>query len=358
MSVARTRGLSVVGVRGGERPGSHGAAPGRSFMRAPAADAPLAMLAARLCAVFCLSGTVHVCRAADDISRELPVQIDVFGRLLLFNHNTVMMCFVVAVVLCLAAWLCTRSLKEVPGRGQALFEMVFTAFDGLVRQSIGPRTGRRYLPWIGSLFLFLWVCNMIGLLPVPHLDVGGEPFTDYNLNGRFDPGEFDPRHDGAGFFGKPNGHHDPGFLLPAFEEPTSDYNVPLALALLFVVGIGHMAHMRKHGIWGYVKSYFDPGGIMGLVMFPLNVVGKIAEVVSISFRLFGNIFGGVVILVVVGGLLHHLLLPVGLMGFFGIFVGTIQAFVFTMLALTYISLGVAEDEDEVPSQEGRTQTSS
>ena len=357
MSLVGERGLSFR-AHAGERSCLRGPVAGRCGSRALAAKSSLATLAARLCAVFCLIGLGHASRAAEDISRELPVQINVCGRLLLFNHNTVMMCFVVAALVCLAAWLCTRSLKEIPGKGQALFEMVFTAFDGLVRQSIGPRTGRRYLPWVGSLFLFIWVCNMVGLLPVPHIDVGGEPFTDYNLNGRFDPGEFDPRHDGAGLFGKPNGHHDPGFLLPAFEEPTSDYNVPLALALLFVVGIGHMAHMRKHGIGGYVKSYFDPGGIMGLVMFPLNVVGKIAEVVSISFRLFGNIFGGVVILVVVGGLLHHLLLPVGLMGFFGIFVGTIQAFVFTMLALTYISLGVAEDEDEAPSQEGRAQASS
>ncbi len=285
-------------------------------------------------------------RAAEDIARELPVQITVLGRDLMFNHNTVMMSFVVAVGVCAAAWLCTRSMREVPGKAQALFEMLFTAFDDLLRQSIGPKTGRRYLPWIGSLFLFIWVSNMVGLLPVPQTDVGAEAFRDFNHNGQYDPGEFAPQADGKALFGKVNGRHDPGFLLPAFEEPTSDYNVPLALALLFVVVIGHGAHIRKHGLSGYLKSYFDPGGIMGLIMFPLNVVGKLAEVVSISFRLFGNIFGGAVILIVVSGLLHHLLLPVGLKGFFGVFVGTVQAFVFTMLALTYISLGVAEGDEE------------
>ena len=180
------------------------------------------------------------------------------------------------------------------------------------------------------------------------------PLPHYNHNGRYDPGEFSAEADGKGLFGRRNGVHDPGFDLPAFEEPTSDYNVPLALALLFVVAIGHGAHIRKHGIGGYIKSYFDPGGVMGLIMFPLNVVGKIAEVVSISFRLFGNIFGGVVILVVVSGLLHHIVLPVGLMAFFGVFVGTVQAFVFTMLALTYISLGVAEDEAAEPAEDEAT----
>ncbi|MFW5856504.1 MAG: F0F1 ATP synthase subunit A [Planctomycetota bacterium] len=272
-----------------------------------------------------------------DIERELPVQIGGFY----FNHNTVLMCFVVAVLICVLAWLAVRALQEKPGRGQALFEMVFSAFDDLVRQSIGERTGRKYLPWIGSLFLFLWVCNMIGMLPIHHSFLGGERWNDYNHNGLYDPHEFDKSYDTDG-----DGVHDPGIYLPAFEEPTADYNVPLAMALLFVLGIGHGGHIRKHGLGGYVKGYFDPGGFMGVVMFPLNVVGKIAELVSISFRLFGNIFGGVVIIIVVSGLLHHLVLPVGLLGFFGVFVGTVQAFVFTMLALTYISLGVAEEEEE------------
>ncbi len=297
--------------------------------------------AAALAAAAAASGLAR--GAQEGIERELPVQIRVFGSLLEFNHNTVLMSFVVAVLVCACAWLCARRLREVPGRAQALFEMVFTAFDGLVRQSIGPQSWRKYLPWIGSLFLFLWVSNMIGMIPVPHAFVGGEAYHDYNHNGFFDPGEFDPEADVNN-----NGRHDPGVYLPAFEEPTADYNVPLAMALLFVLGVGHGAHIRKHGVRGYLKSYFEPGGIMGVIMLPLNVVGKIAELVSISFRLFGNIFGGVVIIVVVSGLLMHLVVPVGLLGFFGVFVGTIQAFVFTMLALTYISLGVAEEEDTAP----------
>ncbi|MFH0910605.1 MAG: F0F1 ATP synthase subunit A [Planctomycetota bacterium] len=277
---------------------------------------------------------------AGGIERELPVQIRLFGKLLLeFNHNTVLMCFVVAVLACGTAWICARSLREIPGRGQALLEMIFSMFDGLVRQSIGPKAWRKYLPWIGSLFLFLWFSNMIGILPVQASQIGGEAFHDYNHNGAYDPGEFDPSADG-----NRNGRHDPGFALPAFHEPTSDYNVPLALAILFVFLIGHVAHIRKHGLLGYIKSYFDPGGVIGVIMFPLNVVGKLTEVVSISFRLFGNIFGGMVILVIVSGLIRSLLLPIGMLSFFGVFVGTVQAFVFTILALTYISLGVQDEE--------------
>lgn len=281
------------------------------------------------------------CARAEGIARELPVEIAGFH----FNHNTVLMCFVVAVLVCFFAWLCARNLKEIPGKGQALFELVFNAFDDLVTQSIGKKSARTYLPWIGSLFLFLWTCNMIGMIPIPHGHIGGEGFKDYNNNGMYDPGEYDAKYDGNGLLAEENGKHDSGIYTPAFEEPTGDYNVPLAMALLFVFIIGHGGHIKKHGVLGYIKSYFDPGGFMGVVMFPLNVVGKIAEMVSISFRLFGNIFGGVVIIIVVSGLLHHLILPVGLLGFFGVFVGTVQAFVFTMLALTYISLGVAEEEE-------------
>lgn len=277
-------------------------------------------------------------KAEDAVSPALPIQI--FG--LEFNHITVVMCFIVAVVICVMAWLCMRHLAEVPGRGQLIMEMLFGAFDGLVQQAMGSKaSARKYLPWIGSLFLFLWTSNMIGMVPVPHMSIGAEGYNDYNHNGDFDPGEF-----AASFDTNKNGKQDPGFPFPKFEEPTKDYNVPAGMALLFVIIIGHGAHMRKHGFLGYVKSYFDPGGIMGVVMFPLNVVGKVAEFVSISFRLFGNIFGGAVIIVVVSSLLHHLILPVGLLGFFGVFVGTVQAFVFTMLALTYISLGAADEEEE------------
>jgi len=73
---------------------------------------------------------------------------------------------------------------------------------------------------------------------------------------------------------------------------------------------------------------------------PLNVVGEIAKVISISFRLFGNVMGGSIIIIVVSHLIWGLLLPPFLYGFFGFFVGTVQAFVFMMLTLVYISVQI------------------
>jgi F-type H+-transporting ATPase subunit a len=75
-------------------------------------------------------------------------------------------------------------------------------------------------------------------------------------------------------------------------------------------------------------------------MMPLNVIGELAKIVSISFRLFGNIMGGSIIILVISHLIYSLVLPPLLYGFFGLFVGTIQAFVFTMLTIVYISVQV------------------
>jgi F-type H+-transporting ATPase subunit a len=75
-------------------------------------------------------------------------------------------------------------------------------------------------------------------------------------------------------------------------------------------------------------------------MMPLNVIGEIAKIVSISFRLFGNIMGGAIIILVVSYLTYSFILPPFLYAFFGLFVGTIQAFVFTMLTVVYISVQV------------------
>jgi F-type H+-transporting ATPase subunit a len=75
-------------------------------------------------------------------------------------------------------------------------------------------------------------------------------------------------------------------------------------------------------------------------MMPLNLIGELAKVVSISFRLYGNIMGGSIIIIVVGHLIYSLVLPPFLNAFFGLFVGTIQAFVFTMLTLVYISVQI------------------
>ena len=271
-------------------------------------------------------------------SMEKPPPLHLLG--LTFNHGTIVHSALVAVVIYIAVRILTRNLsREQPRRGQVLLEIIVSTFLTMVKQTIGPNRGPKYLAFLGSLFIFIWVGNMLPLIPVAHTHFGGEFFNDYNNNGLYDPGE--PFIDANG-----DGVHNPGFQLPAFEEPTTDLSFPLTLALLFVVMLGHGSGLMYHGIWGYAKEYFSPGGIMGVFMFPLNIVGKLSELVSISFRIFGNIFGGVIIMSVVAGLLYYFVIPIGMYAYFNVFCGTIQAFVFTMLAATYISMEAGEPVGE------------
>ena len=100
--------------------------------------------------------------------------------------------------------------------------------------------------------------------------------------------------------------------------------------------IAHVAGIRKKGFKTYASEYFQPIFFMA----PLNIIGELAKIVSISFRLFGNIMGGSIIILVVSYLTWSIVLPPFLYAFFGMFVGTIQAFVFTMLTVVYISVQV------------------
>lgn len=134
-------------------------------------------------------------------------------------------------------------------------------------------------------------------------------------------------------------------LIPYLDEPTTDLNTTLAMGVvtfLYTQAVG----IQATGLWGYIKSYFEPF----IPMFPLNVVGKLASVISVSFRLFGNIFGGAIITKIYGGAIQSTILSqvlgmtlglnITIVLFFTLFEGFLQAFVFAMLALTYLSMAL------------------
>ena len=207
--------------------------------------------------------------------------------------NILVTTFVVMIVLLMVGWLVGRTPKMVPSYTQLLMETITDFIDTLCQESLGKELGRSFSSFICTLFLFLLLCNYSGV-----------------------------------FF---------------FEEPTLDINTPLSLGLLgFAIAVYQA--MRFKGFFGYFREMImEP---IPIVMFPLNLIGELSKIVSISFRLFGNIMGGAVIIKVVSWLVGYIILPIGLYGFFGIFVGTIQAFVFTMLTLAYIGQGVELEEEE------------
>jgi F-type H+-transporting ATPase subunit a len=139
-------------------------------------------------------------------------------------------------------------------------------------------------------------------------------------------------------------------LIPWLEEPTQDLNTTLALGIISFLYI-QASSIQVHGLGGYIKEYFTPF----FIMFPLHVVGKLANIISISFRLFGNIFGGVVIMKIWSGFIEgsialeffNLLSGMYflLVGFFVLFEGFLQAFVFSILTLTYLSIAIQGEEE-------------
>jgi len=200
------------------------------------------------------------------------------------------MLLIVDILLLFIALLIKKKLLKRPSQPQILFEMVYTALEQFVTETLGKEKVN-FTPYIVTLFLFIWVSNIIGMIPIP-----------------------------------------------GFMEPTRNLNVPLGLGIL-AVSIVHITAIKVKGVWGHLKNYVNP---VKNPLFLLDIIGEISRVVSISFRLFGNILGGAIIITVVSSLVSYVVLPVGLILFFGLFVGTIQAFVFTMLALTYIGVEISE----------------
>ena len=137
--------------------------------------------------------------------------------------------------------------------------------------------------------------------------------------------------------------------IPWVKEPTADLNTTLALGIISFLYTQWYA-VRVHGLLSYIRSYFAPF----FLMLPLNLIGKLSNIISISFRLFGNIYGGATIgqmyqKVIEGSVIWE---TAGLLSglnfvilfFFGLFEGFLQAFVFAMLALTYLSIAIQKEE--------------
>ncbi len=136
-------------------------------------------------------------------------------------------------------------------------------------------------------------------------------------------------------------------VIPYVEEPTVDVNTALALGLMSFL-YREFYTVKTVGIWTYIKGYFQPV----FIMMPLNIIGKLSSILSISFRLFGNILGGSVISniytntvssSIVGAVINFSGMGLVIAGFFGIFEGFVQAFIFSVLTLTYI--GIATNKD-------------
>ena len=222
----------------------------------------------------------------EDITHISQLTLHLFGFTLVFNTYTILMTWIVMGTLIVFGFLATKKIDFLPNAFQVVGEMFVSTFYGLTRDALDEEMAKRYFPIICCLFMFLLLSNWLG-------------------------------------------------TFPKLEEPTKDLNTPLGLGILGFF-IAHHAGIKAKGFKGYANEYFHPIFFMA----PLNLIGELSKVVSISFRLYGNMVGGAIIILVVSHLIYSLVLPPFLMCFFNLFIGTIQAFVFTMLTLVYISVQV------------------
>nr|P21903.1 RecName: Full=ATP synthase subunit a, sodium ion specific; AltName: Full=ATP synthase F0 sector subunit a; AltName: Full=F-ATPase subunit 6 [Propionigenium modestum]CAA38579.1 ATPase a subunit [Propionigenium modestum]CAA46894.1 ATPase a subunit [Propionigenium modestum] len=210
--------------------------------------------------------------------------------------------FVMLFLIMVFRW-SSKNLEVVPERKQAFFETIYGFLDDLYGQLLG-NWKKKYFTYIGTLFLFLLISNIVSFFPIPGFS---------SENGVFS-------------------------IAPALRTPTADLNTTVGLALLTTYSF-IAASFRTSGFFGFFKGLFEPMPLM----FPINLAGEFAKPTNISIRLFGNMFAGMVIL----GLLYKaapVLIPAPLHLYFDLFSGVVQSFVFIMLTMVYIqgSIGDAE----------------
>lgn len=210
------------------------------------------------------------------------------------HMDTLITAWLAMAAVLLFAFVVTRKLEVIPDGFQAFSEMLMNFLEGIARNEMGEK-GMKHVPLIASLFLFILFANLEGQLPwrLYHLESG------------------------------------------EFASPTNDINTTLALALVvsvYYIGAGLMTR----GL-GYFKHYLQPVWFM----FPFNVLEDFTRPLSLSLRLFGNILAGELIIMILI-MLIPILAPVPVM-LFELFVAFIQAYIFAVLAASYVGAATATE---------------
>lgn len=261
-----------------------------------------------------VAASTTVIATATEAVHESPIHVslkaEVLGHLFGFpiTNSLLMTWLVMAVLIIFAIWF-RRTLKMIPGKLQAAVEWVFEGAYGYVVETFESEAlAKRFFPLIATIFLFILVGNELAFLP------------------------------GIGSIGLFHGTE----FEPLFRAPAADLNFTLALAFIsfFVIEITGIAVL---GWWKYVGRFVNVTSPVNFVVGLIEVVSNLSRLVSFSFRLFGNIFAGEVMILVAGYFLPYLL-PVPLMGF-EMFIGAIQALVFAMLTMFFIKLSVTDPHE-------------
>src|SRR5918998_966754 len=262
--------------------------------------------------------------------------------------NSLFMTFVVMGLLLIVGAVIARNAKAVPGRWQSLFEVIAAFILDLVESTGGRSFGRRIFPLIGAVFMYILIANYTGILPgvgtigIYHTEAAGTEADEADL-GEGAAVESTAVEDHAvesetTAVGEEHADEPHTVLVPILRPPTADLNMTLALALVTFTTI-QVAGIRAHGVGGRIKHRPDPP-----FLFPIELVSEFGRIISLSARLFGNVFAGEVLLAVMYALANAvkiaivpLLVPVVFI-FLELLFGTIQALVFALLTAIYITM--------------------
>ncbi len=229
-------------------------------------------------------------------------------------NNGLILSWIVVSVLLILGFLVYKNFKTIPGLLQNVFEVII---DGLLNAISGMFDSRKqaekYFPVIATIFLLVLVSNWMGILP----GVGS-----------------------IGFYETHDGHE---VLVPLLRSPGSDLNFTLALAVITVLAVNILG-VAAIGFFKHFGKFISFKSPIDFFVGMLELISEIVKMVSFSFRLFGNVFAGEVMLVIAAFFMPYLL-PVPIM-MLEIFVGFIQALVFGMLAAVFISLSVRHGHGE------------
>jgi len=195
----------------------------------------------------------------------------------------------VMILLIFFAVLATRKIEMIPTKGQNFFEIVISGMEEFMVEITGEE-GRSFFPLIATVFIYIATCNLLG-------------------------------------------------LIPGFYPPTASINTTAACAITVVV-FTHILGVKYHGV-KYIKHFLGPIWWLIPIILPIEIIGHLARILSLSFRLFGNITGHELVLAILFMLAGAFFAPLPIMAM-GIFVALVQAFVFFLLSVMYFAGAMEE----------------
>lgn len=202
-----------------------------------------------------------------------------------------MQILVAAIIIVLFAVLRPRLSMDRPGKTQHIFETIYTFLRGEASDSIGHE-GPKFLPFLGTLFIFILFSNLIG-------------------------------------------------VIPGFESPTMNPSVPAGCALLVFIYYNFMG-FKQQGVFSYLKHFAGPMPMLAPLMVPIELISHMARPLSLTIRLFANMLAGEKVTVVFLGL-TYLIAPAVFMGLH-VFVSFLQAYIFVLLTMMYLSETVPHEQ--------------